>query len=1494
MVRDAVVPWREEDVSGLGAEAAWAESERWGAEERAHRFDLGEPPLLRVMLVKVGAERHRMLVTVHHLVVDGWSLPVMFRELWACYAAGGSGRELPAAAQHREHAAWFARQDVAAAGEAWRAALAGAEEPTLVAPAAATGRPDAPGRVTAQSDRELAAALTALARDHGVTLNTVVQAAWAVVVGQLAGRSDVVFGATVAGRPADLPGMAEMLGLFINTVPVRVVLEPGRTVAETLAGLQAQQSALLDHQHLGLSAIQRLAGPGATFDTLLAFENYPGALTDSPPLDGLTLTDAKVRGSTNFAVALGVIPGDVLRLHLDYQPDRVDRSQAARMGGRLLRVLGQIAADPRTRIGDLDVLDEAERTQVVERWNDTGLQVSARTVLDLYAQWPQRSPHAPAVRCGPEELTYGELEGRANRLARYLTRLGVGRESRVGLCLPRGVDMIVGLLAVWKAGGAYVPLDPEYPPDRLAYMVADSGATVVLATVESAPLVSDSAARVVALDGQPESDEIDAQSNTQLNTVVDPHQLAYVIYTSGSTGRPKGVAVAHGGVANLAQAMRPVLGVTEGVTALQFASFSFDAAVLDVAVTLGAGGTLAIASSDERTEPEALARTIHAAGVKVASVVPSLLGVLDPAAVSGVENWVVGAERVTADLAARWRAASRVWVAYGPTEASVITTSALVAEGIGAQDAPPAVGRPIGNVQVFVLDGFLRPVPPGVMGELYVAGAGLARGYVGRPGLTAERFVASPFVPGVRMYRSGDLARWTADGQAEFLGRADEQVKIRGFRVEPGEIEAVLTAHPEVARAAVVVREDRPGEQRLVGYVVPEGPDVDVRPLSEYAAGALPEYMVPSALMVLDSLPLTVNGKLDRAALPAPETTAMDGRAPETAVEAVLCGLFAEVLGLERVGADDSFFGLGGDSIMSMLLVSHARRAGLLITSRQIFEQRTPAGLATVAVAAGDVDLRDEVPGIGEVPLTPVMHELLDRVGPERVAQVIQQAAVLTPADMDFAALKHAVQAVMGRHDLLRARLETSPYRQLVVPEAAVSVDGLVRRVDASPKAGRPGPLDEGEWADLLGEQVREAARRLDPSAGVMVQAVWLDAGPGERGRLLVVAEHLVVDTVSWQVLLPDLAEAYEESADGRRPAPAPVPVSFRRWARDLSAEAGDAGRVAELPDWCDLLRGADTPLTDVPVDPDRDVEATVRRVAVTLPVDVASAVLAGVPVAFHAGIDDVLLAGLAVAVGEWRGRQAEGGFLVDVEGHGRTSEADLSRTVGWFTGIRPVRLDAGQVDTAELRAGGAVAGRVLKRVKEQIRAVPGDGRGYGMLRHLNPETAPVLADLPSAQIGFNYLGRIAGREGDWQPLLATELDGSVAGEFPVMHALEALGAVRDTADGPELTLTLAWPERVLEADAVRQLLTGWAAALSGLAAHVERTGSGGHTPSDFPLVDLTQRQVEELEARAPGLVEVLPVSPLQEGLLAGGLPGGAGAGAAGADGGPGRGGAVA
>ncbi|MEU7575985.1 amino acid adenylation domain-containing protein [Streptomyces sp. NPDC041068] len=1473
--REVVLPWSEADVSGLDQADALAEVDRLCAQERAERFDLAVPPLLRLLLVKLGDNRHRLVMTLHHILLDGWSMPVLLGELQATYAAGGDTATLGRVAPYGAYVAWLSRQDKEAASAAWRAELAGVDGSTLVAPADPGRMPLLPEQAHTTVSRELTDALAELARGKGLTLNTVVQGAWALLLARLAGRTDVVFGATVAGRPAELPGVESMVGLFINTLPVRVPLDGGQPVAEMLARLQERQSGLLPHQHVGLAEVQKLAGPAAVFDTLVLYENYP--LPPAGPIPGpdtVSLSPAGAsRDASHYPLTLVAVPGgDRMRFKLDHRPDLFDRAAAESILARFVRVLERIAADPSARVGDIDVLDRAERTRVVERWNATGRPVPAGSVVEAFEEWAGRSPDAIAVRHGVDALSYGELDARANRLARHLVGLGVGREGRVGLCLPRGIDMVVAELAVWKAGGAFVPLDPEYPADRLGYVIEDSAAEVVLGTGDALADVAVGTARVVRLDDTETERAVAAQPAERPGVTVLSDQLAYVIYTSGSTGRPKGVALAHHGVVNLAESMRPALDLRAGVVMLQFASFSFDGSVLDVAVALASGATLAVASAEERTEPAALTGMIRETGVAAASVVPSVLRVLDPQDVPGVRNWVLGGELLTADLASRWTAQARVWNTYGPTEATVMATVGPVDTGIGSHDEPPPIGRPLGNMRTYVLDGFLRPVPPGVTGELYVAGPGVARGYTGRPELTAERFVACPFGAGGRMYRTGDLARWTTDGQLVFAGRADEQVKLRGFRVEPGEVEAVLAGHAAVGQAAVIAREDLPGDKRLVAYVVPvtdaaaeaEGIDgaIDPEALRAFVGARLPEYMVPATVVVLDALPLTVNGKLDPAALPAPERAVRGGRDPHTPVESVLCGLFAEALGVERVGADDSFFALGGDSILSMMLVSAARRAGLAITARQVFEHRTPAALALVAVPSDTAAVSGD-PGTGEVPLTPVMHELIARVGADDVGRVVQSAVVEAPAALRPETLADAVRAVVDHHDVLRARLVTEPEARLVVSGPGTAPAGSwVRRVDAA-------AIPADELPRTIAEQTRAAVERLDPRAGVMLQVVWLDQGPDTAGRLVVVVDHLVMDAVSWRILLPDLEQACAALAADRKPELEPVPTSFRHWARALAEQADSAERTAELERWTELLQGPDPQLTAVPADPARDVAATVRRVSVTLPVPVTSALLTGVPAAFHAGVDDVLLTGLAAAVAQWRdGEDPPGGFLVDVEGHGRvelTEGMDLSRTVGWFTGTHPVRLDAGDADFEDILFGGPAAGEAVKRVKEQLRAVPGDGLGHGLLRHLNRETAQQLAALPTARVGFTYLGRVPGAPADDERATAVE---PADGRLPVTHPLEVVGAVHDVEGGPRLTLTLACPEHLLDETAARGLVEAWAAMLKGLATHVEEPTAGGHTPSDFPLVALTQKQVEKLEDAAPDLADIWPLSPLQEGLL--------------------------
>ncbi|WP_028936965.1 non-ribosomal peptide synthetase [Pseudonocardia spinosispora] len=1407
------VPWDEVDLRDANAsttnlrgqrttEDRWTELRR----ERSTRFRLDRAPLMRATLARVGEDEHRLLLTNHHLLLDGWSLPLLVTDLLAAYADGSLP---PAPGQYPRYLDWLARRDHAAAEQAWRTALDGVTGPTLLA--GVEEHPYQPSeQLRLQLGPDLTADLTTLARAHGVTLNSVLMAGWGTLLGVLTGEPDVLFGMTVSGRPTELPEAARTVGLFINTIPARVTAAPDDTVGALLRRVQADQVDLLEHQHLGLADIQRAVGLGELFDTLLVFESYPmqrSTLEDTARRGGLTLADVDAHDDTHYPLTALVLPGEDLRISLKYQPSVFDAEHIRSLGERLRAVLARFVEAPEALLAQLNPLLPGETssfTGATAREGDVGADIVAAAV-----RWPDRV----ALSVEGEHLTYAQLDARINQVTWALLERGAGPEKTVGVAARRGVELIVALLATMRSGSAFLPLDPDQPAARLSAMLSEADPVVVLTT-------SDLAA---GLPGSVAVDQITGGPTVTPAVPVDPQHPAYVIYTSGSTGRPKGAVLTRGALYNRLSWMAEHYGFDHTDVIAQKTPAGFDVSVWEFFLPFMIGARLVVARPDGHRDPAYLVELIRRESVTSVHFVPSMLRAFltDPevAECRSLRRVLCSGEELSTELAARCvelLAGVQLHNLYGPTEATIDVTAARY-DGQRGSGVP--IGRAIDGVHLRVLDAFLRPVPPGVPGELYLGGVQLARGYLNRPGLSAASFVADPLgPPGARLYRTGDIVRAEPDGTCVYLGRSDHQVKIRGVRVEPGEAEAVLRAQPGITGAAVVPRDDGPSGTWLVGYVVADD-TVDVRALRDAVAAELPDQFVPAAIVLLDALPLTSSGKLDRRSLPAPvRESGQASRAPDGPVETQLCALFADVLGLDTVGVDGNFFALGGDSISALRLASLARPLGLAFSPKQVFEAKTPEALALVTrhVETAHAD-RD---GAGDVPLMPIMHRLLDRGGPY---EAFSQSVLLhTPAGLTLPALTDGLAAVVAAHDMLRARLV---------------LDGEPRLyVEREGQGPTPTRVDGVPGTEEIAAAEQDLVRALDPVAGDMVRVVWFDGGPTERGRLLIVAHHLVVDGVSWRILIGDLAGAC------RGDAVAPVRTSMRAWATGLRRRAPEL--ADQLPTWLTMLAGDPPRLGNRAPDPERDVLAATERLVVRVPKDVTSEVLTSLPQTLRAQTQDVLLAALLAAVA----RGGDAAPLIRLEGHGREEElvdgADLTRTVGWFTSAFPVRLDATGVNVDDVFAGGPAAGTLVKRVRETLRALPDRGAGYGVLRYLDPASAARLAPLPEPLIGFNYLGRFDSTSGgDWA-LDAGALGGGGDPRMRVSHPLD-INVLVDSS-GMRASFTYL-PEVVPDVQATAD---SWVAALHALVSHAARPESAEVSAEDLNLVNVNASQLDRLRKR--------------------------------------------
>jgi amino acid adenylation domain-containing protein/non-ribosomal peptide synthase protein (TIGR01720 family) len=1441
--------------------------------DRRQGFDLGRAPLARLTFIRM-ASQVIMVWTFHHILLDGRSFPLVLQEVFEYDTPhlGVPKHGSSAPTDFRKHVEWLHARDEDASRPYWKEYLASFRAPVRLwveRPNSSRSCGDGTaefGNVELHASIEATAAMKRAASAADVTINTLLQGAWALLLSRLSGERDIVFGATRACRRSGVPGANDMIGILINTLPVRVNIDRAAELTGWLRAIRGQSLSMRPHEHTSLAKVQAWSDVERgrpLFESIVVYEH----LTLDAQLKALggewQRRSFQYVGQTNFPLALIAYGGERLLLRIEYARDRFDDDVARRM----LRYLEVLLVDVAERIlgphrpallDDLRILPADERAQLLAHDAVARSGWGVASLHGLFEARVRETPDAEAVVAGEERLTYRQLNARANCLAHALRQKGVQRNDIVGLAVERNADIAIGILAILKAGAAYLPLDPDYPRDRLAFVVDDAKARLVLAS-SNVSLQLEAAERLdiaTAGAGLPDTDP-DAASA--------PDDLAYVIYTSGSTGKPKGVLVTHANVTRLFSATDPWFAFGAHDTWTLFHSYAFDFSVWELWGALLYGGRVVIVPYWVSRDPAAFRKLLVDERVTILNQTPSAFRQLIQAdlteapAVYALREIIFGGEALELQSLKPWierygDAKPRLVNMYGITETTVHVTYRPITRADVEAGRGSVIGRPIPDLYIRLLDERGEPVPVGVPAEIWVGGAGVANGYLNRPELTAQRFVTDPFDPSrsARLYRAGDLARRLPDGDLEFLGRIDAQVKIRGFRIELGEIEAALAACPGVADAAVIAREDTPGDKRLVAYLVGKNARApNTQDLRTALADLLPAHMIPAHFITLPALPLNENGKLDKSKLPEPQSNKIQFQDVHSAFvelrtenERKIAAVWAAVLRLERVGADDNFFFLGGDSILSIQVIANCRRVGILnLTTRDLFEHPTVAALARCIDGRAQTAVQPVARSSGQVALTPIQHWFFEHNFSEQ--NHWNQAFLFEiPGDLDVYLLEQAVTAVCAQHDAFRLRFRRDGDRWLALLTDATEAINITRHDLSS--------LATSTWAEAIQARCASEQAALDIEHGPLLRAALFHLGSGRPGRLLLAVHHLAIDGVSWRILMEDLQTAYDHLREGKTVELPERTTTYQAWAARLSQYARDASMAATAQTWQAILAGSVAPL---PVSSGENLEADADSVSVELTADETTALLQEVPAAYQTQINDVLLTALAMTLQRSTGG---GSFLIELEGHGREDicdNLDLSRTIGWFTSLFPLRLEL---------APGTGTESALKSIKEQIRKVPDRGLTYGLLRYCtgDPILRANLANGEQPQLLFNYLGQFD-QVTRGSKLFAFAPEGTGpwhAASGRRTHALEVLAQIRDG----KLRADWIFSKKQMASAYVERLAADFIAALRTIIDHCRGADAGGRTPSDLPLLALSQAEVDRFWRLHQGFVDAYPLTPMQ------------------------------
>lgn len=1395
VVRERVdTPWEELDLSELSEDERDTAIESVLSEDRMRGFDLAAAPLTRMTLIRTGPASWLWVWTSHHLSYDGWSTQIILDELFMLYRSRVEGEraELEEPFRFRDFVEFEGGATSAATERFWQERLSGFTEPHHLEVPGLAPESGSVGHQFISIPLSNIEALKTTSAQIGVTLNTLMTGAWSLVLSRWVRSSDVVFGTTVAGRPMHLDGVDRAVGLFITTLPVRVHIEHDHSVAEWLRGIQSDLLAGQENQHVSLADIQRISDivPGqALFESVLVFGNYPSQERSGG--DELSIGTTSYVEASNYPLAVLVEMGSEPELILVYESDRFSADAVESLGRQLEQVLATIVTDSQSSLGSVRLVRD-ERAPVGEP-----LETEATTILGVLAAAAR--PDQPAVVCEDRVITYAELEERSDRMAWQLMEAGTRRGDVIGLYLPRSIEMIVGILGVLKAGGAYVPLDPTYPAEHIQALLEGDDIGFVAGHSDWLSAVPET---VVGID----IDDLDTISSQEFPEV-GPDDLAYVIHTSGSTGRPKGVMVTHGNLVASTLARHAYYGEPVG-SFLLLSPFAFDSSVAGIFWTLTTGGTLVLPAPGEEHDADAVVALIAKHSIThtlcLASVYDVLLDASGGEQLSSLQAVIVAGEACPPGLAAshfEQLGHTALYNEYGPTEATVWCT---VHRATPSDDVLP-IGRPIAETRILLLDESLNLVPTGFAGEIFIAGAGVTPGYLGRPDLTAERFVSVRVGNAEeRVYRTGDLGAWRRDGVLTYLGRSDSQLKIRGRRIEASAVEAALRAHPDIEEAVAVGWSSTGGSMtQLVTYIRSASGDIDVNALKRSLEIKLPAFMVPDIVIPLAAMPRLPNGKVDTHSLPDPQ-----GHIGHTDIhvpprndhERLLASIWCELLGVDSVGVRDDFFELGGDSIVSIRMMSRARQAGIYIRPGQIGASRT---IEQLAASTNDEPTSSNEAVRGSVPLGPIQQWFFEMDHPAH-DQWNQSNLFALGDDVDLTALEGALRACIDQHDMFRAR-----YTQ--------NDDGWEQRIEP----GHEFALAVADERADLDEVIRTCHQSLDIEAGPLLGAVLIQRPAGEEDLLFIAVHHLVVDVASWAILVDDIEQAYGQALAGESIDLPARSTSYHDWVRYLSSDAF----MGEREFWTRSTTGLANDGLEY-----WGSAASQQTIMVELESDVTAALFGEANEAYRTRPEELMIAALAAAVPLQPGRS----MRLALERHGRPDDVpgiDLSRTIGWFTAQFPVTLTASN----------SVDAKLLTQTKETVRAVPNGGLGYGTLRYLH--RIPELAGNGEPEYLFNYLGRSSADGRGMLRWIAARDEEALHPDSHRAHRFEVVASVR------EGKLTVRWNFSTLHDDhsAAESLASAHLDRLREIVSHCVEDGTGALTPSDFPAAGLGQGELDDL-----------------------------------------------